>query len=384
MASQTGVIFRVSTFGESHGVSVGCCIDGCPAGLPLSVDMIQSELNRRRPGQNPFTSPRAELDLCRIVSGVEKGLTLGTPITILIDNGNAQPADYTESETAYRPGHADYTYDAKFGIRAASGGGRASARETIGRVAAGAVAKQLLQHVFGESIAAVAWVQRIAQIECSPESRPLTNSAVDTSDLRVPDARAESQMKELLTHLMNQGDTAGGLIRCCVRGVPPGWGEPVFDKLEADLAKAMLSLPASRSFEMGSGLAGTFLTGSAQNDSFAREPATGRIVTRTNNSGGVQGGISNGMELEFAVGFKPVSTIRTAQATVDANGNSHTLKISKGRHDPCVLPRAVPIVEAMTWLVLADHGLRALSNRVANLTTLSLSRAAESGAGKTP
>ncbi|MEY4064064.1 MAG: Chorismate synthase [Pseudomonadota bacterium] len=364
MASQTGVLFRVSTFGESHGAAVGCTIDGCPAGLRLDLDQVQNELNRRRPGQSSFTSPRSEADQVRILSGVENGVTLGTPIALVVENTNAQASDYDETQSVYRPGHADYTYDAKFGIRARSGGGRASARETIGRVAAGAVAKQLLEHLFQGKIEVLAWVHRLAHIACPEGVKPLSRAEVDAHPLRVPHAETAAVMGQFLTELMVEGDTAGGLIRCTVAGVPAGWGEPVFDKLEADLAKAMMSLPASRSFEMGTGLAATFMKGSEHNDAFTTSPETGAIVTRTNHSGGVQGGISNGMELTFAVGFKPVSTIRIAQDTVDAQGNKTTLHISKGRHDPCVLPRAVPMVEAMTWLVLADHALRAQMNRV--------------------
>lgn len=366
MASQTGVIFRVSTFGESHGPAVGCVIDGCPAGLPLNESIIQAELNRRRPGTGKYVSPRAEADRCKILSGVADGQTLGTPIAIVVENTDARPADYSETENVYRPSHADFTYSKKFGIAARSGGGRASARETLGRVAAGAVAKHLINNILDREVDLVAWVHRIADIECGELKHPVTAQSVEASELRVPDAQAELKMKTLLDELIAAGDTAGGLIRCTVSGVPVGWGEPVFDKLEADLAKAMLSLPASKSFEIGSGLKGTFSRGSQHNDAFFAD-TDGTIRTLTNNSGGIQGGISNGMNIEFAVGFKPVSTIKQPQNTVNSSGSSQTLDIKKGRHDPCVLPRAVPMIEAMAWLVLADHALRAKLNRTDRL-----------------
>lgn len=362
MASQTGVIFRVSTFGESHGPAVGCVVDGCPAGLPLSEDIIQAALNRRKPAQNKYTSPRAEDDRCRILSGVEGGITLGTPIAIMVENTDARPADYSETTQIYRPSHADFTYQQKFGIAARSGGGRASARETIGRVAAAAVARQLLSHMTSSHIGLCAWVQRIADIDCGPVTGMPTIGSIDSNELRVPNTAAADEMKKRLDELMQKGDTAGGLIRCRIAGVPVGWGEPVFDKLEADLAKAMLSLPASKSFEIGSGLAGTYLSGSQHNDPFFTD-ANGQVRTRSNNSGGIQGGISNGMDIEFSVGFKPVSTIRMEQDTVAADGSLQKIEIKKGRHDPCVLPRAVPMVEAMAWLTLADHALRARLSR---------------------
>jgi len=363
MASHIGIIFRVSSFGESHGAAVGCCIDGCPAGIVLDVDALQAALNRRRPGQSAVTSPRAEPDTIRVLSGVEDGVTLGTPIALMVENTNVRPQDYAQSNAAYRPGHADFTYQAKFGRRAQSGGGRASARETVARVAAGAVAEQMLKQICPEPIEVLAWVQRLAHLECPADTLPLNRAEVDAHPLRVPVPAAAARMHEYLEKLMASGDTAGGLIRCVVRGAPAGWGEPVFDKLEADLAKAMLSLPASRSFEIGAGLASTYMTGSTHNDPFDADPVTGQIITTTNNSGGIQGGISNGMDIVFSVGFKPVSTIQKEQQSVDAQGNPVTLQITQGRHDPCVLPRAVPMIEAMTWLVLADHALRARLNR---------------------
>jgi chorismate synthase len=341
-------------------------IDGCPAGLPLTEEFIQRELDRRKPGTGQYVSPRAESDRCKILSGVSDGLTLGTPIAIVVENSDARPADYSDSHNIFRPSHADYSYTAKFGVSSRSGGGRASARETIGRVAAGAVAKQLLRAIAGPDLELTAWVQRIGSIDCGEVPTQLTSSEVDASELRVPNSSAEAQMKALLDTLIAAGDTAGGLIRCRIAGVAAGWGEPVFDKLEADLAKAMLSLPASKSFEIGSGLQGTFSTGSQHNDPFYVD-VEGRTRTRSNNSGGVQGGISNGMNIEFAVGFKPVSTVRVPQESITSTGDTATLAIKKGRHDPCVLPRAVPIVEAMTWLVLADHALRAKLNRMDSL-----------------
>lgn len=363
MASQTGVIFKVTTFGESHGPALGCIIDGCPAGVMVDLKEVQCALNRRRPGQSSISSPRAEPDTVELLSGIEHGIALGTPITLMVKNKDALPSDYSETQNVFRPGHADFTYHAKFGLRASSGGGRASARETLARVAAGNVAKQMLNQIFSQPISVVAWVHRIGHIECSSSIVPTTLSQVDQNELRAPDHAAAQQMKEYLQSLITQGDTAGGLIKCKIKGVPPGWGEPVFDKLEAELAKAMLSLPASKSFEIGAGLASTYMSGSQHNDPFTFDSESQRIITCSNYSGGIQGGISNGMDIEFSIGFKPVSTIKKEQDTVDSFGNQTTLTITKGRHDPCVLPRAVPMVEAMAWLVLADHALRAQLNR---------------------
>lgn len=363
MASQSGVIFKVSTFGESHGVAVGCIVDGCPAGIRIDIGEIQNALNRRRPGQSAHTSPRAEPDAVEVLSGLSEGVTLGTPIALVVQNTNARPSDYSEVKEAYRPSHADYTYEVKFGIQSDSGGGRSSARETIARVAAGSIAKQMLAQILTTPIEVIAWVQRMADISCPTDCIPETLAQVDAHPLRAPHIKTAELMASLLSTISAQGDTVGGLIRCQARGVPAGWGEPVFDKLEADLAKAMLSLPASRSFEIGAGLASTFLRGSQNNDAFSIDPLTQQIVTKTNNSGGIQGGISNGMPIDFSVGFKPVSSIRTAQSTVNRSGKPQTLELTKGRHDPCVLPRAVPMVEAMTWLTLADHALRAQLNR---------------------
>ena len=363
MASQSGVIFRVSTFGESHGVAVGCIIDGCPAGISINIELIQKALARRRPGQSMYTTSRNEEDSVQILSGVQDGISLGTPIALMVKNADAKSDDYAEVSQVFRPGHADFSYQAKFGIRAQSGGGRASARETIARVAAGSVAQQMLSQILTHPIEVIAWVQRMAHIACPDECSPQTHSEVEIHPLRVPHAPTALLMEQLLTKVMDEGDTVGGLIRCHAKGVPTGWGEQVFDKLEADLAKAMLSLPAARSFEIGTGLASTFLKGSENNDAFSVDTVTQKVITQTNNCGGILGGISTGMPIELSVGFKPVSSIRIEQNTVNTSGQKQTLKMSRGRHDPCVLPRAVPLVEAMTWLVLADHALRAQLNR---------------------
>jgi len=300
-----------------------------------------------------LVSQRKEADQVEILSGVLDGKTLGTPIAMLIRNQDARGKDYEAIARAYRPSHADYTYDAKYGIRAVAGGGRASARETAGRVAAGAVAEQLLA---GKGVAIVAWVDEVAGIEAAVDADAVTREAVDATDIRCPDPRAAQLMIDRVERARKDGDSVGGVIRAVARGVPPGWGEPVFDKLEADLGKAMLSIPAVKGVENGSGFAGTRMTGSEHNDPFYRRD-DGRIGTRTNRSGGIQGGISNGEPITLRIAFKPTATIMRPQDTVDADGNPTVLE-PKGRHDPCVLPRAVPIVEAMFALVLADHCLR--------------------------
>jgi chorismate synthase len=353
MSSSFGVLFRITTFGESHGPGLGVVIDGCPAQLPLDLAAIQSALDRRKPGQSRLVSQRKEDDRVEILSGVLDGITLGTPIAMLIRNADARSKDYEGIAVAYRPSHADYTYDAKYGIRAIAGGGRASARETAGRVAAGAVAEQLLAR-YGISI--VAWVDEVAGIKATVDGDTVTREAVDINDIRCPDTAVADQMIERVERARKDGDSVGGVIRVVARGVPPGWGEPIFDKLEADLAKAMMSIPAVKGVESGSGFAGTLLTGSEHNDLFYRKD-DGSIGTRTNNSGGIQGGISNGEAITLRIAFKPTATIMRPQPTVDRDGNETTLE-PKGRHDPCVLPRAVPIVEAMVALVLIDHALR--------------------------
>lgn len=349
--SNFGTIFRISTFGESHGLAVGVVVDGCPAKLAINVDDIQQELDRRRPGQSRLVSQRKEADRLEILSGVLDGITLGTPIAMVIHNTDARANDYRAD--AYRPSHADYTYDAKYGIRAISGGGRASARETAGRVAAGAIAARLLAR---EGVDIVAWVDEVCGIAASVDEHVVTRAQVDTNDIRCPDPVAASAMIERVERARKDGDSVGGVVRAIARGVPAGWGEPVFDKLEADLAKAMMSIPAVKGVENGSGFAGTRLAGSEHNDPFYRR-ADGAIGTRTNRSGGIQGGISNGEPITLRIAFKPTATIMRPQDTVDKNGDA-TVLAPKGRHDPCVLPRAVPIVEAMMALVLADHCLR--------------------------
>lgn len=360
MSSVFGQVFRVSTFGESHGPGVGVVIDGCPPGIPLDISDIRSELDRRRPGQSDIVTPRAEADAPEILSGVLDGLTLGTPIAILVRNTDQRSSAYDEMAVKYRPSHADYTYDAKYGLRAAAGGGRASARETIGRVAAGAIARRVLEHLL-PGIQVIAWVDSVADISCSCDPASVTPQLVEATPARCPDPDAAARIISLIKQVRSQGDSLGGTVRCVAHGVPAGLGEPVFDKLEADLAKAILSIPACKGFESGSGFAGSLLRGSQHNDAFIPGPDSS-IATRSNNSGGIQGGISNGQPITLRAAFKPTATIMLDQDTVDQLGNPTTLR-GKGRHDACVLPRAVPVVEAMTWLVLCDHFLRQRAQR---------------------
>ena len=354
MSSNYGVLFRVTTWGESHGGGVGAVVDGCPPRIPLSAEDIQADLDRRRPGQSEIVSPRNEEDKCQIVSGVFEGLTLGTPISVMIWNKDARPEAYREMESAFRPSHADYTYHAKYGIRYWQGGGRASARETIGRVAAAAIAKKVLR-TFCPDFEVVAYVKSVHRIDADVDPANVRIAAVEESIVRCPDPGAAARMIELIKTMRKEGNSVGGVVECVVRGVPPGLGEPVFDKLEADLAKAMLSLPATKGFEIGSGFGGTQLTGVEHNDLF--EMQGDRVRTRTNFSGGVQGGISNGENIFLRVAFKPTATILRPQQTVTVSGQPTELA-ARGRHDPCVLPRAVPMVEAMAALVLCDHLLR--------------------------
>jgi len=354
MSSIAGQLFRIATWGESHGGGVGVVIDGCLPQIDLTEADIQKELDRRRPGQSDIVTPRKEADRCEILSGVFQGKTLGTPIAVLVRNEDARPEAYSEMETTFRPSHADFTYQAKYGIRNWQGGGRASARETIGRVAAGVVARKVLDALH-PGIEVLAWVSRIHQIEANVDIAKLTASAIEANAVRCPDAAAAERMIARIKEARSDGDSVGGLLECVVRNCPPGLGEPAFDKLEADLAKAMLSLPATKGFEIGSGFEGTKLTGREHNDAF--EMREGRARTMTNRSGGVQGGISNGEDITFRVAFKPTATIASAQQTVTDSGETTKLA-ARGRHDPCVIPRAVPIVEAMVWLVLADHALR--------------------------
>jgi chorismate synthase len=357
MAGNTfGSLFRVTTFGESHGPAVGVVIDGCPPRLPITREEIQRELDRRRPGQSAITTQRREPDVVEILSGIHDGVTLGTPISLLVRNQDQRGGDYDEMRTKYRPSHADYTYQTKFGVRAWEGGGRSSARETVGRVAAGVLARKAL--ALAGDVQIVAWVQRVQELEATVDAATVTPADVDTNIVRCPDAAKAAEMIALIDGARKAGDSLGGVVEAVARGVPAGWGEPVFDRLEADLAKGMLSLPAAKGFEIGSGFAGTRLPGSKHNDPFYIDSAQGgRVRTRTNRSGGVQGGISNGEDIVLRVAFKPTATILREQETVDMDGNATTIK-ARGRHDPCVLPRAVPIVEAMMALVLADHFLR--------------------------
>ncbi len=354
MGSVFGEVFKISTWGESHGGGVGVVIDGCPPGIALDEAAIQVELDRRRPGQSDLVTPRKESDTCRILSGVFRGLTLGTPISVMVANEDARSEAYSEMETAYRPSHADYTYDAKYGLRNWQGGGRSSARETIGRVAGGAIARRVLENLI-PGIEVVAYVSSIHAIDAMIDPSTVTRAAVEANPVRCPDPDAAEKMAALIKQVRSEGNSIGGIVECAARGVPPGWGEPVFDRLEADLAKGMLSLPATKGFEIGSGFAATRLTGLEHNDEFYMEE--GRVRTRTNRSGGVQGGISNGETIFFRVAFKPTATVLRPQKTV-TNEKTETELSARGRHDPCVLPRAVPMVEAMTWLVLCDHALR--------------------------
>ena len=354
MGSVFGHLFRISTFGESHGGGVGVVLEGCPPRLEIAVDEIQRDLDRRRPGQSALTTPRQEADQAEILSGVFEGRTLGSPIAILVRNKDARPSAYEEMKDTYRPSHADFTTDAKYGVRNWQGGGRASARETIGRVAAGAIARKLLRDQAG--IEVLSWVRRVKDIDSKVDPETVTLEQIDSNDVRCPDTEAAEKMYALIDQLRRDGDSVGGVVECVARGVPVGLGDPVFDKLEADLAKAMMSLPAAKGFEVGSGFGGTALTGSEHNDPFETD-ADGRTRTTTNRSGGIQGGISNGESIHLRVAFKPTATIRTAQQTVTSSGEATTLAAG-GRHDPCVLPRAVPMVEAMVCLTLADHWLR--------------------------
>ena len=354
MASTFGTLFRVTTFGESHGGGVGVVVDGCPPRLALDISEIQADLDRRRPGQSRLVTQRAETDTAEMLSGVFGGYTTGTPIAILVRNADARPEAYEHLREVYRPSHADYTYDAKYGFRDWTGGGRASARETVGRVAAAAIARKLLHDAAG--IEVLGWVQSVRDIEAASDPDAVTLHEVEAGPTRCPDPEAAARMVEAIETARRDGDSLGGVVECVCRGVPAGLGEPVFDKLDAALAGALLSLPAAKGFEIGSGFGGTRLTGLAHNDPFRPDEADG-IRTASNRSGGVQGGISNGEDIVVRVAFKPTSTIASEQQTVTRRGEAATLA-ARGRHDPCVLPRAVPMVEAMALLVLADHWLR--------------------------
>jgi len=354
VGSSFGQLFRLTTFGESHGGAIGVVIDGCPPRISLGEEDIQRELDRRRPGQSAIVSQRRERDRCEILAGVFEGKTLGSPIALLVRNEDARPEAYRELKGTFRPSHADFTYQAKYGIRNWQGGGRASARETIGRVAAGAVARQVLAQLH-PAMELVAYVDQVFDFTASVDPQTVRREEVEATPVRCPDEAAAAKMMRAIEQAQEEGDSLGGTIECVIRGAPAGLGEPVFDKLEADLAKAMLSLPATKGFEIGSGFAGTRMKGSEHNDPF--EIREGKVRTATNRSGGVQGGISNGEIIIFRVAFKPTATIAREQRTVTTTQEETTL-VARGRHDPCVLPRAVPMVEAMAALVLCDHALR--------------------------
>ncbi len=364
MAGNTfGTLFRVSTFGESHGPAIGCIVDGCPAGLDFDLDFIQHELDRRRPGQSAIVTQRKESDTVQVLSGVFEGKTTGTPIAFLIPNEDQRSHDYSHLAEAYRPSHADYTWQAKYGHRDHRGGGRSSARETAARVAAGALAKLFLKT---HGIEIQAYVSQVGHLALEQPYSELDLTLTETNDIRCPDPAMAEKMIRLIKKVRKDGDTIGGVVSAVVQGCPAGLGEPVFDKLHADLGKAMLSINAAKGFEYGSGFAGVKMLGSQHNDRFIPnappdnsklKTQNSKLATATNHSGGIQGGISNGMDIYFRVAFKPVATIMRDQDSVNAAGEAAVVK-GKGRHDPCVVPRAVPIVEAMAALVLTDHWLR--------------------------
>ena len=348
-----GEIFRITNWGESHGKSIGVIIDGCPPLLELNEGDIQKFLDRRAPGQSEVTTERKEPDKVEILSGVFNGKTTGTPICLAIFNKDFRIEDYKEISNAFRPSHSDFTYKEKYGIRDPNGGGRSSARLTAGNVAAGAVAYKILNEKFGTGI--TAYVKQIKDIKANINFEKIIRKEIESNIVRCPDKNSAQKMIKLIEQAKKKGDSVGGIIECVIKNIPAGLGEPIFDKLEADLAKAMLSINATKGFEIGSGFRAAEMFGSRHNDPFIMKD--GKIITKTNNSGGIQGGISNGMPIIFRVAFKPASTIQKAQKTVDISGKEIELS-SKGRHDPCVLPRAVPIVEAMAALVLCDHYLR--------------------------
>jgi len=349
-----GHTFRLSSWGESHGAGIGVVVDGCPPRLALTVDDIQHDLDRRRPGQSRLTTQRGEADSAEILSGIFDGLTTGGPIAVLVRNADARPGAYDHLRDLYRPSHADFTYEAKYGHRDWRGGGRSSARETIGRVAAGAIARRLLAEMGG--IEVLAWVSQVHDIVADVDPNTVTLEMVEADATRCPDPTAAATMALAIDAARRDGDSLGGIVTCVARGVPAGLGAPVFDRIEADLAKSMLSLPASKGFDIGSGFNAVTMTGRTHNDPFIPGP-DGRPVTTANRSGGVQGGITNGADINFRVAFKPTATISSAQDTVNTQNEAIVLE-ARGRHDPCVLPRAVPMVEAMALVTLADHWLR--------------------------
>lgn len=357
MSNSFGKIFKITSFGESHGSAIGAIIDGCPAGLEIDEAFIQNELNRRKPGQSKITTQRKEDDTFRILSGVFEGKSTGMPIALVIDNQDQRSKDYSHLENTFRPSHADYTYQTKYGIRDHRGGGRSSARETAARVAAGAIAKLLLKN---SNILVSAFVSQVGELK-APHYTELDLSKTEDNIIRCPDPQTAEKMIALIDQVRLDRDTIGGIVTCVIRNTPVGLGEPVFDKLHAELGKAMLSINAVKGFEYGSGFEGITLRGSQHNDTFFKEGE--RIRTKTNHSGGIQGGISNGEDIYFNVAFKPVATIMQDQQTVDQSGNEVTVS-GKGRHDPCVVPRAVPIVEGMAALVLADFLLRTRASKI--------------------
>lgn len=354
MSSSFGQAFRITTFGESHGGGVGVVVDGCPPRLKIDLEHIQYDLDRRRPGQSKITTQRKESDTVSILSGLnEEGLTLGTPICLLVKNEDQRSNDYNEMKDKFRPSHADFAYVQKYGIRAWQGGGRSSARETIGRVAAGAIAKQVLQNSFGVEVNA--YVERIADLKTEIDPLSVTHGMIESNIVRCPDSELAERMVEKIEAIRKEGNSIGGTVYVVAKGVPAGWGEPIFDKLEADLGKAILSLPACKGIEFGGGFEMTYRTGLEVNDEFQAEDK--RVSTKSNYSGGIQGGISNGMPILIRAAFKPTATVLRPQETVDTEYENTTLT-GRGRHDPCVLPRAVPMVESMVALVLVDHALR--------------------------
>jgi chorismate synthase len=354
MAGNTiGTLFRLTTFGESHGPSVGGVLDGCPSGIEIDLDFIQYELDRRRPGQSDITTPRSEADKVEFLSGIFEGKATGSPIAFLIRNTNQQSADYDHLKDVFRPSHADYTYEQKYGFRDYRGGGRSSARETLARVVGGAIAKLMLKQ---SGISIAAYVSQIGKIALDKTTEELDLNSTESNPVRCPDIETARQMESYLKELKERGDTTGGIISCIIKNTPAGLGEPVFDKLQADLAKAMMSINAAKGFEIGEGFSSATMTGSQHNDLFTKDSKR-HITTLTNHGGGLQGGISNGESIWFRVAFKPVSTLMMDQKSVNSEGEPVIIK-GKGRHDVCVVPRAVPVVEAMAALVLADHFLR--------------------------
>jgi len=354
-----GQIFRITTFGESHGGAVGVVVDGCPPGIEISTDEVQIELDRRKPGQSKITTPRKEADKINILSGIFQGKTTGTPILMIAYNGEFESDDYLELKDLYRPSHADYTYEAKYGFRDWRGSGRASARETLARVAAGVLARKYLQQK--SNIQVLSYVEQVGELKTDIDFEKVTLKDIESNIIRCPDQEKAKEMIKLIEDVKNDGDSIGGVIRGVIKNVPTGIGEPVFDKLSADLGKAMLSINAVKGFEIGSGFEGTKMRGSEHNDSLIEQD--GKVSTKTNNSGGVVGGISNGETIFFRVAFKPVSTIKKQQQTINRKKEKVNLSAA-GRHDPCVLPRAVPIVDAMAYLVIMDHFLRQNINKL--------------------